>query len=83
MQYDQRVLRPHSAPKPTLNQITLLSLVIVVRLCLRLRLVIVFFLRLSSERTYIYEKSHDDKLARVISKTLRLRALKLERFFPW
>ena len=30
MQYDQRVLRPRSAPKPTLNQITLLSLVVLV-----------------------------------------------------
>ena len=40
-------------------------------------------LRQSSEHTYVYidKRSHDDKSARVISKTLRPRALKLERFF--
>ena len=78
MQYDQRVLCPRYAPKSTLNQITLLSLVVLV-------FVFVFIsflrLRLSSERTYIDKRSYDDKLARIISKTLRSCALKLERFF--
>ena len=78
MQYDQRVLRPHSAPKLTLNQITLLSLIVLV-------FVSVFFSSssFSIERAYIYidKRSHDNKSARVISKTLRSRALKLYRFF--
>ena len=70
MQYDQRVLRPHSAPKPTLNQITLLFLV-----------VLVFVFLIERAYGYIDKRSHDDKSARDISKTFRSRVLELERFF--
>ena len=78
MQYDHSVLRPRSAPKPMLNQITLLSLVVLVFV-----LVLSLSLSFSIERVYIYidKRSHDDKSAQVILITLRSRALKLERFF--
>ena len=76
MQHDQRVLCPRSAPKPTLNQITLLFLVVLV-------FVLSSSLSFSIKRVYIYidKRSHDDKSAQIISKTLRSRALKLQRFF--
>ena len=78
MQYDQRVLHPRSAPKPTLNQNTLLSLVVLVfvfvnRASVHICIYIYIYI-------YIDKRSHDEKSARVISKTLRSRALKLERF---
>ena len=79
MQYNQRVLRPRSTPKPTLNQITILYLVVLVFVFFFLSL---FLLRLSERRYCIYrQRSHDDKSARVISKALRSRALEIERFF--
>ena len=97
MHYNQRVLSPRSAPKPTFNPNTLLSLesslepslksslvFVVVPLFRLLSFVVVFFFSLVVVRasTHIYrQRSHDDKSARVISKILCSGALELERFF--
>ena len=79
MQYDHRVLRSRSTPN---KRSTLFSRRSRIRPSLVVSLVFGFLI----ERAYIYiyidKRSHDDKSARVISKTLRSRALKLERFFP-
>ena len=69
MQYDQRTLRPRSAPN---QHSTLFSRRSRIRPS-----------PCSIERAYIYidKRSHDDRSTRVIPKTPRSRALKLERFF--
>ena len=85
MQYDQRVLRPRSTPKPIAQPDYVTFFLALVAPLFRLFFLLLSLFAFGRVRIHLYrifrQRSHDDKLARVISKTLHSRTLKLNAFF--